>query len=153
MKTSFLASLAIGLGFVAPNMAMAADEKKPCDTKELQQKAAKLAAVYTALGVALFTDHCSELKRVMKMVMGEVSEDGGRKLKPMSGLDLDRARAQYAKALANPEFVADLKTASAHLTDPIVRKIIEAALLEDYEYFEAQKLLVQELRAAGGVSQ
>jgi hypothetical protein len=38
------------------------------------------------------------------------------------------------------------------VTDPIVRRVIEAALLEDYEYFEAQKLLVQELRAAGGVS-
>ena len=149
----FLTSLALGVWLLAPATSIAADEKKPCDTAETQQKLAKQATVYQAVRVALFTEHCSSLKRVMRMIMGEVTAEGGRKLKPLSGLDLDNAKAQYAKALANAEFVADLKAASATLNDPIVRKIVEAALLEDYEYFEAQKLLVQELRAAGGVSQ
>jgi hypothetical protein len=108
--------------------------------------------VFHALSAALFTEDCSGLMRVMRLILGEITPPGGRKLKPLSGLDHANAKAQYAEALANPAFVADLQARTANWTDPIVRKIIEAALLDDHGYYGAQMLLVQELRATAGVS-
>ena len=88
---------------------------------------------------------CSAWNFVLQR-LASAAATGGRKLEGERPLDLAVAARENEMALADPEFVADLDRLMQGETDDLRKKLLKAALLQDYGHFSACQALLLEIK-------
>ncbi len=81
-------------------------------------------------------------------VLDQLANDkvpSGRKLEKDKPFNPNTAAAEYAAIQAQTEFSTELAALLARETDPLRRKLVEAALLHDFGKFEARNLVLRQL--------
>lgn len=87
---------------------------------------------------------CSSIKAVLTR-LANTQVSGGRKLEKDKPFNPSTAAAEYAAVHAQSEFSTELAALLSRETDPLRRKLIEAALLHDYGKFEARDQVLRQL--------
>lgn len=90
---------------------------------------------------------CDSLASVFSRLSNK-SKPGGRKLEESRPLDRNSAADQLNMAQRDSDYIDDLKQALSGEVDPLRRRIIEAAILDKFEYYLARDLVLQELKGA-----
>lgn len=93
---------------------------------------------------------CGSLRAVLKRLFSREAA-AGRKLEKDRPLNLDSARREYKTAMADPALAAQLKTLQAEESDPLRRRALEAALLDEQGHYEARDLVLREIATELGL--
>jgi hypothetical protein len=72
---------------------------------------------------------------------------GGRDAKPAQSVDVSKAEQELAKALANPEFVADWKQDQMNEAPGVRQQILLAGRLHEHHYFSARDLVLDRIES------
>jgi hypothetical protein len=144
-----LASIALGTLCLAPSAQAQAKPPEPrCDASTT------LASFHVSSIKPEFKankEACTSLNAVIKRLFS-TTKAGGRKLENDKPLDVAAAEAERKKALADHDYVDMLKPLLADETDPVRRLLLEAAVLDDFGYYQARDLLLQQIATRLGIA-
>jgi hypothetical protein len=135
-----------GLASAATDTSSAA---KACNTESALKGLVPQPGLYEALKQAFNSNACDSVIAVMKR-LSQSKKVGGRKLQEPTALDPQAAQREWQAARADPEFAQRLAAALQPETDPLRRKLVEAALLHEYGHYRARDLQLQQIAAAAG---